>query len=113
MFPMRLKIHPLAWLNGLSVLSLFGMAIVGVVRRAPVPIALAVLPFGCMMAFSLATHFLPRYASMLVPSMLISLIVLASWGGEMLFKRAVRSTACLNDKLGQDAKKDGLDAKKD
>ena len=67
-------------LNGLSFLALCGMAIGGIFRNHPLSLGLVLLPVGAIALMALTTHFIPRYASMLIPNMLMALVIVTAWG---------------------------------
>jgi hypothetical protein len=78
------------WLNGLSFLAMSGMAVCAFFRNRLELAGAALLPAGAMAFMALTTHFLPRYSSMLIPNMLMSLVLACAWGAVGLVRELRR-----------------------
>lgn len=63
----------------LLALPIFILAVIGLFKRDPILIGTCLLPAGTILFLALSTHFLPRYAAPMLPSMVIIYIALASW----------------------------------
>lgn len=67
------------WLNLLAALTLFGMAVLGLARQQVEMMAISLLPAATFAFYALASHFIPRYATITHPSLIVSLVVAATW----------------------------------
>lgn len=69
-------------INGLAFIALWGMAIIGLWKRRPEMLGIALLPVGAIGFYALATHYIPRYSDSLIPNLVVAFVVTGAWGIE-------------------------------
>lgn len=66
-------------INAFAYLAIWIMAIIGLWKRHPEMIGIAVLPVGAMSFYALTSHYISRYSVPMIPNMIVALVVGSTW----------------------------------